>query len=89
MVGFEHDLGIEIEIGIGIGKRCEMIEVGRTAGVEKVEVGEKVLAVVPRNLSYKLGRASLQARRVHSAHVTGFESKNGSEYDHGRSHLHH
>lgn len=47
MVGFEHDLGIEIEIG----KRCEMIEVGRTAGVEKVEVGEKVLAVVPRNLS--------------------------------------
>lgn len=51
MVGFEHDLEIEIEIGIGIGKRCEMIEVGRTAGVEKVEVGEKVLAVVPRNLS--------------------------------------
>lgn len=49
VVGFEHDLGIEIEIGIG--KRCEMIEVGRTAGVEKVEVGEKVLAVVPRNLS--------------------------------------
>lgn len=49
MVGFEHDLGIEIEIEIG--KRCEMIEVGRTAGVEKVEVGEKVLAVVPRNLS--------------------------------------
>lgn len=47
VVGFEHDLGIEIEIG----KRCEMIEVGRTAGVEKVEVGEKVLAVVPRNLS--------------------------------------
>lgn len=45
MVGFEHDLEIEI------GKRCEMIEVGRTAGVEKVEVGEKVLAVVPRNLS--------------------------------------
>lgn len=49
MVGFEHDLGIEIDLGIG--KRCEMIEVGRTAGVEKVEVGEKVLAVVPRNLS--------------------------------------
>lgn len=45
VVGFEHDLEIEI------GKRCEMIEVGRTAGVEKVEVGEKVLAVVPRNLS--------------------------------------
>ena len=49
VVGFEHDL--EIGIGIEIGKRSEMIEVGRTAGVEKVEVGEKVLAVVPRNLS--------------------------------------
>lgn len=51
VAGFEHDLEIGIEIGIEIGKRCEMIEVGRTAGVEKVEVGEKVLAVVPRNLS--------------------------------------
>lgn len=86
-LGFDHDLGTGIEIGKSSGK---MIELG-AAGVEKVDVGGKLFAAVPRNLSQMLGTASPQARLVHSAHENGFENKSGSGsgYNRGRSHSHH